>query len=452
MKLGRSSERGQAIILIVLAIVGLVAVVGLAIDGSNGFAERRHAQSAADAASLAGAYGKIEYLQDHPSATRDTAAAIQIGIVKAYERAADNGYDGNLVTNTVEVYNPPISGQFSNCADNHFNCKDYIQVIIHSTIDTFFARVIGINQMNTRVEAVALAKGPYIGPMFGGNAIVSLKPTATNCPGEFIVGGSGIVNVIGGGVWVNSDNPNCSFNQDGCNSQLYVTGGSINLVGGSNLQQNCPGNIHASFGETTQSPWPPTNPKIAEPPECSMTPAEPTYDDTTKTTTLYPGYYQQLPPANAQGNRVILTHGNYCVNKVLKATNAIVYMEGIHVFFYIKPGGDFSLQGGEAYLTPHGTEDDPVSPYKGFLIYVAPDYSGNPTNCIINGNSNDTIIGTIYAPHCNLQINGTSGPHGYQSQIIAYTVTLNGSNTLYIEYDPNKNAEDRLPAETGLMR
>ncbi len=446
MKPRKFAERGQAIILIVFAIIGLIAIVGLAIDATSGFADRRHAQSAADAASLAGALAKIQYLQAHPSATRDTAAAIQIGIVTALDRAATNGYDGNLITNTVEVYNPPISGQFANCADNHFNCKDYVQVIIHSSVDTFFARIIGINQVNNRVEAVALAKGPYIGPMFAGNAIVSLKPTGNNCPGQFIVGGGGIVNITGGGVWVNSDNPNCSFNQDGCNVQLYVTGGSINLVGGSNLSSNCPGNIHASFGETTQSPWPPTNTRPA-PPECSITPPAASYNADTKTTTLYPGEYLQLPPANAQGNKVILSPGNYCVHKVLKATNQVVLLEGYDVFIYIEPGGDFSLQGGEAHLDPPNS-----GPYKGMLIYVAPDFSGSPTNCIINGNSNDSFEGTIYAPYCNLNINGTSGPTGYSSQIIAYTVALSGTNTLNISYDPNKNAEDRLPAETGLIR
>jgi Flp pilus assembly protein TadG len=448
MKLSASRERGQALILIVLAIVGLIAVVGLAIDTGSAFSDRRHAQSTADAAALAGALAKIQYLQAHSTATRDTANAIALAIVTAKDRAATNGYDGNLVTNTVEVFNPPQSGQFANCDDNHFNCKDYVQVVIHSTVETSFAKIIGVNQINNRVEAVALAKGPYIGPMFKGNAIVSLKPTGNNCPGEFIIGGSGIVNIIGGGIWINSDNPTCSLNQDGCNAQLYVTGGSINLVGGSSLSSNCPGNIHATYGETTQRQWPPTETR-PEPAECDITPAGAIYDSTTKTTTLFPGNYQQLPPANAQGNKVILTSGIYCVNKVLKATNAVVYIEGHDVFFYIKPGGDFSLQGGEAHLDPI---DDPNSPYKGMLIYVAPDYSGSPTNCIINGNSNDSITGTIFAPYCNLQINGTSGPLGYQSQLVAYTVTLNGSNTLYISYDPNKNAEDHLPAETGLIR
>ena len=40
-------ERGQALIVITLAAVGLFAVTGLAIDGSAKFSDRRHAQNAA---------------------------------------------------------------------------------------------------------------------------------------------------------------------------------------------------------------------------------------------------------------------------------------------------------------------------------------------------------------------------------------------------------------------
>ena len=49
------SRRGQAIVLIVFAIIGLIAITALAIDGGNAFADRRKAQSAADNASLAAA-------------------------------------------------------------------------------------------------------------------------------------------------------------------------------------------------------------------------------------------------------------------------------------------------------------------------------------------------------------------------------------------------------------
>ena len=44
------SERGQAIVLIAAAIVALIAITGLAVDGGLAFADRRQAQNAADSA------------------------------------------------------------------------------------------------------------------------------------------------------------------------------------------------------------------------------------------------------------------------------------------------------------------------------------------------------------------------------------------------------------------
>ncbi len=39
----KHAEKGQALILIVLAIVGLIGLTALAIDGGNAFMNRRHA-------------------------------------------------------------------------------------------------------------------------------------------------------------------------------------------------------------------------------------------------------------------------------------------------------------------------------------------------------------------------------------------------------------------------
>lgn len=49
------NERGQAVVLVAIALVALLAITGLAIDGGQLFATRRAAQNAADAAALAGA-------------------------------------------------------------------------------------------------------------------------------------------------------------------------------------------------------------------------------------------------------------------------------------------------------------------------------------------------------------------------------------------------------------
>jgi uncharacterized membrane protein len=48
------SEEGQSLIVIAVVMIGLIALMGLAIDGGNLFLQRRNAQNAADAAALAG--------------------------------------------------------------------------------------------------------------------------------------------------------------------------------------------------------------------------------------------------------------------------------------------------------------------------------------------------------------------------------------------------------------
>ena len=53
------SERGQAMVLIALVIIGLIAITGLAVDGGMAYANRRQAQNAADAAVLAASLAKL---------------------------------------------------------------------------------------------------------------------------------------------------------------------------------------------------------------------------------------------------------------------------------------------------------------------------------------------------------------------------------------------------------
>src|SRR5512133_2055945 len=155
------TERGQALILITFAAIALFAITGLAIDGSNKFSDRRHAQNAADAASLAAALTKANGLtagktdstcSTDPSWTNTTFC--EDIIQSAWDRAANNGYDG-MLSNNVEVYSPPISGPY-------IGLTPYIQVIITSNVNTYFMRVLGIDQTQNIVQATALAgkEGP----------------------------------------------------------------------------------------------------------------------------------------------------------------------------------------------------------------------------------------------------------------------------------------------------
>src|SRR5215208_2669054 len=172
MKMKLFSERGQALILIALAAIGLFGVTGLAIDGSARFSDRRHAQNAADASALSGAlaYGN---LTASPVYDADGNLASPIDWkVNALNLANDNGYTGDHVRSEVKVY--LCSEHDASCGAGYAGSTQYVQVIVTSYVKTYFARVIGINQTQNTVQAIALAKRG--GPLFEGNSIVALNP------------------------------------------------------------------------------------------------------------------------------------------------------------------------------------------------------------------------------------------------------------------------------------
>ena len=52
---GRSENRGQLLVLFVLSLVVILSALAVVLDGGRVYVERRKAQNAADAASMAGA-------------------------------------------------------------------------------------------------------------------------------------------------------------------------------------------------------------------------------------------------------------------------------------------------------------------------------------------------------------------------------------------------------------
>ena len=115
----------------------------------------------------------------------------------------ENGYDNVFPSNTVEVHNPPVSGYYDDCTDVHYDCNDYIQVIITSTRQTWFIRVLGISEFTNVVQAVAAKKDQINNFNFGGSAVVALSPT--DCKALSAQGNSNVT-IIGGGMLSNSDN------------------------------------------------------------------------------------------------------------------------------------------------------------------------------------------------------------------------------------------------------
>lgn len=129
------SERGQIIVIFALALVALIAMVGLILDGGAAFAHRRDEQTASDLAALAGANAfLVNY--DQPLA-RDAAA-----VSAARESARLNGYEHGVGGITVDVSIDTTAGA-------------RVTVDIDAPHENTFARIVGANTWQIATTATA---------------------------------------------------------------------------------------------------------------------------------------------------------------------------------------------------------------------------------------------------------------------------------------------------------
>lgn len=408
------TERGQALILIVLGIVALIGLTSLSIDGGRAFSDRRHAQNAADTAALAAALKK---------ARGDTANWQNAGL----QRAADNGYDNNGVTNTVTVVSPPTEGPYAGNAE-------YVQVIIVSHVETYFAPVLGIDQVTNRVQAVARAKPPTTGALFFGHAVVGLAPH--ECKAVKYQGNANTL-ITGSGLFVNSDccGASAAFFNNSSSAALSIPDGGLTSVG---CVEYKPGAINASI-TTGASPFPYPPPYNFPDPStmCSGT--------ATKTgNTLSGGYWSgnKFPPSGVTN---LASNSVFCVS----ASNSFEMNAGDtltgHNVTIVLLQGDIKWNGGATIQL-----DAPNSgPYAGLLIYVP---LSNSATITINGNSASTFTGTILAPASDISILGTGGTTGLNSQVIGYTVDLSGTSDTWINYNDADNWDATVPASIELTQ
>ena len=449
-KLFPSTQRGQALILITLAAIGLFAIAGLAIDGSIKYSDRRHAQNAADTASTAGA---LELARKRSANWQDIARDV----------AEKNGYDGDLVHSQVWVYfcDAVAATSPTDCGP-YTGYHNYVQVVIVSRVDTYFARVLGIRQTTNSVQAVA--HWAEEGPTYGPELLKSYNPNpCTGDNGNITFGGNGTITLDGGGAYINSGGDgSCGMEFTGCGNLTVKNGGTL-----SSVAPEATGNINltTSSGHCTPNvviPPPtysaaPTMFKPEMPPEPSeCTPTADVWGHWTNrsgTSYMEPGWYQEFPPQKTATqdilDNIVMNPGVYCVDSVIKLIDRHLVLTGQGVTIYIRKGGEFDVQGGRIDLSA------PTSgPYAGYLLIINSDFTGTPPNCTINGDSHNSYIGTIFAPFCDFVFNGTNETGdpdlNYGTQVIAYTITLNGNSNINFKYDPGKIAQQ--DPKVGLLR
>ena len=425
----KASEKGQALILIALAAIGLFAFSALAIDGSRVYSEKRHAQNAVDTAALAGALAYSRADEDDKADEDEIYAIIADA---AQSRATSNGYDNNGTTNEVTISTtnvPPAK------CPNKTKGKD-ITVKIVGQLDTTFARVIGRDQVSYVVSATSRVCDFFYGPPFDGNAIVALAPSGKAYDGT----GTPHWLIEGGGIFSNSASSNAAY----CNGSTEITAPSVTVVGGTEL-----GCHEVTIGTTTMSAPPYINYESVK----DFFPDEPTC---TGNAILSGGKWYPDPDSNKAktGSKVAIsgdmdfTAGLYCVTNSPGPYHGA--LTGTEVTFYIM-SSTFSMKfdgSGNYFHATAPTSGD----YEGVLMYLAPqvDANGNLLNTQEldlrgNGNFGDDIVGTIIAPSADVTMFGNSGTGKLNTQVIAYHVDSGGNANIHVKYNPDDNLQVNCP-------
>jgi len=400
-------ERGQAIIVIVFAIIGLLGLTALAIDGGNAFADRRRAQSAADNAALAAALSLVQ--------SEDYQAA-------GLSMAATNGYANDGAYSIVAVSNNPMGAGCNGVTptitliDADDRLEYYLLVVIRSNVDTYFGPVIGVDQVHNCVQSIVRAKPGIYTALALGSAVA-----AVDCTGEdtVAVSSASAVTLIDGGLFSNSSDPQAAYVQKLSN----LSSPNISAVGG----------VSVPTGNTI-----PTSTGLEQFP-CPL----PEY--------MIPEYtcdyeYEDFPPASTDENVTVsggmttLSPGVYCISGTFPKTD----MTGDGVTFVMLNEGITWNGNTSIHLT------SPTSgTTKGLLMYFP---YGNTNTIRLNGTAGLDIIGSVFAPDATIILQGDFGSSAIQSQWVGKTVDMTGSLVATFQYNESRSYEFPAPPEIELTK
>lgn len=405
MTIKHESEKGQAIVFLVLGLVVFMGFVALTIDGGMAFADRRHSQNGSDAASLAGGGEAALYMENaHVYYTEwncnsgDIQEAMAIARAAAIERAGSNEFD-------IDTDPADGNGVTTVCGEQDYGYLDrYIDVTVNisSTTETSFAQLLFPDALVNQVQAVTRVR-PRM-PLAYGHAIVALN--TAECSGNqngAIFGGSGDTYINGGGIWSNG-----CLKGNGSTYEALVDNGGVSYVGATDGTMN--------FIPTEQQvPYalPPSSFEMPVP-DCSHPDAH-----------------------NVNNLPHVMDPGLWCVNGTVHINaNTEYWGEGVTIYIL---DGDLVVNGNAVvHLSAPNADPDPSPAVAGLLFYV-PD--GDVT---INGNSEQWYVGMIYAPgpdpNGTCQINGQSDTNfTIHTQVVCWNVEVTGNARVDINFNAGEN-------------
>ena len=504
MKKNRS-EKGQALILIVFAVIGLLALTGLAVDGSQTYVNRQGAQNAAETAALTGAL--------------DLANSNTSGVVNdAKGSASANGFPAG--TNTTITVNPGSSGFTAGCNGTtpsfSPNNAQYVQVIIQTNVPTSFSSIVGVKQTHNCVDAIARGQSGSTGSMFNGAAIVSTD-NASGCNQTMLFNGSANVTTTGGSIFDNCNGSSAVLLNGGVTLNMTGSGQDVGGILNNGGNTITPGITTGAVGFPMPAAAWSSIPAIPATPTCSGNGSVNPISDLSGTSvtvnsgtaTLSPGNFSSI---NVSGGTVTFSAGTYCLTgainqnsgtmtgpsgtvNLVMGSNSITQNSGNDTFndlemyftsgtwilngsgqtlnasklrFYSTGSSSMTVNGGDTltssnsffYLTSgsvtwNGSSTITLAapptgdPYAGLALYMP---WSNTSSFILNGGSGVSITGTLLAPHSDITANGASNFQSLNSQIVGYDFIFNGGGTFKVNFSAGQNYGTPTTAYVELIK
>jgi hypothetical protein len=123
------NQKGQTLVIVALLLIGLLATLGLVLDGGNMYFQRRQAQLAADAGALAGARAYC--------------------LTESVDAAVNSAWDYAVNRNSVDNANISVAAD-----------TGYVTVDTDLTFDAFFMGMFGNPQLSVSATATAVCSPP----------------------------------------------------------------------------------------------------------------------------------------------------------------------------------------------------------------------------------------------------------------------------------------------------
>ena len=147
MRRVRREPRGQVLPIAAILMAMLIGFAGVAVDVGRVWAERRYLQNAADAAALAGCDALIDGASNSNAALR----AREIATLNL----ANSPAGGSATLSGTTTFEPGRAGDPRALTQGVLVGSDgSVRVAVRSTIDTAFARVVGVPTLGTRARAM----------------------------------------------------------------------------------------------------------------------------------------------------------------------------------------------------------------------------------------------------------------------------------------------------------